>query len=237
MPRFDAVLFDLDGTLLYTLPDMRLALNRALERFGHPPRTLEEVRSFVGNGVRRLVERALPPGAEADADGVYRCYSEWYSLHGQERVEYYPGIRETLAALRARGIRTGVVTNKTHADADAMIRRFFGGDVDVTEGKREGRPTKPDPRALRDAMALLGAGPERTLYVGDSGVDAETAKNAGVACALVSWGYRDRAELARCGALAVADTAEELLNLIDAEGSHAGYPSSQAGRDRPEGSE
>ena len=221
MRRFDTVLFDLDGTLLYTLPDMRLALNRALERFGHPPRTMEEVRSFVGNGVRKLVERALPPGAEADADGVYRCYSEWYSLHGQEHVVYYPGIRELLAVLRERGIRTGVVTNKTHADADAMIRRFFGDSVEVTEGKRDGRPTKPSPEAVWDAMKILGVSPERTLYVGDSGVDAETARNASIACVLVSWGYRDRTELERHGVLGVADTAAELLNYIDAEASHA----------------
>ena len=217
MNRFDAVLFDLDGTLLFTLPDMRLALNRALEQSGHPPRTLEEIRSFVGNGVRKLVERALPPGAEADADRVYRCYSDWYSLHGQEHVEYYPGIRETVAALRERGIRTGVVTNKNHADAVAMMERFFGGLIEVTEGKRDGRPTKPSPEAALDAAKLLGVSPARTLYVGDSGVDAETAKNAGMACALASWGYRDRPELERMEALGVIDRAEELLDYVKVE--------------------
>ena len=217
MNRFDAVLFDLDGTLLYTLPDMRDALNRALTRYGHPARTLEEVRSFVGNGVRKLVERSLPPGAAADAEKVYRAYEEWYALHGQDHVEYYPGVREMIAALRSRGIRTGVVTNKTHPDAAAMIEKFFGGAMDVTEGKRDGRPTKPSPESVWDALDRLGVSRDRALYVGDSGVDAETAKNAGLACVLVSWGYRDRRELERYGVLGVIDQAAELLNYIKVE--------------------
>jgi len=214
MGSIRTVLFDLDGTLLYTLPDMRRALNHALALRGFPPRTMEEVRSFVGNGVRRLVERGLPPGAEAAAEAVYRDYEAYYAVHGQEHVEYYPGIRELLSALRARGIRLGVVTNKTHAAAESMIRRFFGDTMDVTEGKREGRPTKPSPEAVWDAMAALGAERTSTLYVGDSAVDARTAENAGIGCVLASWGYRDRAELESCGALGVIDRAEQLLYCI-----------------------
>ena len=217
MNRLDAVLFDLDGTLLYTLPDMRLALNRALELCGHPPRTMEEVRSFVGNGVRKLVERALPPGAEGDLEKVYAAYEAWYIDHGQDHVEYYPGVREMIAALRERGIRTGVVTNKTHPAAAAMIEHFFGDTMDVTEGKRDGRPTKPSPESVWDALDRLGVSSERALYVGDSGVDAETAKNAGLECVLVSWGYRDRPELERCGVLGVIDQAAELLKYIKVE--------------------
>ena len=214
--RFETVLFDLDGTLLYTLPDMALALNRALTLHGHPPRTLREIRSFVGNGVRKLVERSLPAGAE-DMETVYQDYEAWYSLHGADHVEFYSGVPELIASLRERGIRTGVVTNKTHPAAEAMIRRFFGDGMDVTEGKRPGRPTKPSPDAVWDAMAALGAQRETTLYVGDSGVDAETARNAGIRCVLADWGYRDRAELERCGALAVISRPAELLKYLEVE--------------------
>ena len=215
MNRFDAVLFDLDGTLLYTLPDMREALNRALTLCGHPTHTLEEVRTFVGNGVRKLVERAVPAGA--DPDPVYEAYEAWYARHGQDHVTVYPGIRETLAALRALGLRTGVVTNKNHADAVPMIERFFGPDMDVTEGKRPGRPVKPSPESLWDALKYLDVPRERALYVGDSGVDAATAANAGLACVLVSWGYRDRQELETCRALGVIDRPEELIDYIKVE--------------------
>lgn len=211
--KYDAVLFDLDGTLLYTLPDMRDALNYALALRGHPPRTLEEVRSFVGNGVRKLVERALPPGA-ADLEAVYETYEAYYAVHGRDHVTVYPGIRELLAELGRRGVAAGVVTNKTHPAAAAMIEAFFGGGIAVTEGKKEGRPTKPSPESLRDAMAALGAARERTLYVGDSEVDADTAKNAGVACVLVSWGYREAEALARCPALGVVRDPSELLTFI-----------------------
>ncbi len=213
MRPFDAVLFDLDGTLLYTLPDMRQALNYALALHGYPPRTLEEVRSFVGNGVRKLVERGLPPGA-ADLEAVYETYEAYYALHGQDHVTVYPGIRELLAELDRRGVAAGVVTNKTHPAAAARIEAFFGGGIAVTEGKKEGRPVKPSPEGLWDAMAALGAVRDRTLYVGDSEVDADTAKNAGVACALVSWGYREPEALARCEALRVVHDPSELLTLI-----------------------
>ena len=117
----------------------------------------------------------------------------------------------------AWGIRTGVVTNKTHPAAAAMIEHFFGDTMDVTEGKRDGRPTKPSPESVWDALDRLGVSSERALYVGDSGVDAETAKNAGLECVLVSWGYRDRPELERCGALGVIDQAAELLKYIKVE--------------------
>ncbi len=216
MRRFDAVLFDLDGTLLYTLPDIRLALNHALSAYGYPPRTAEEVRSFVGNGVRRLVQRALPPGA-ADGDAVYEAYEAYYLLHGQDHVTVYPGVRELLTELGRRGVAVGVVTNKTHPSAAAMIEAFFGDLAAVTEGKKEGRPVKPSPESLWDAMTALGVSRERALYVGDSGVDAETAKNAGLPCVLVSWGYRDRAELSGCQALGVVDEAAELLNYIEVD--------------------
>ena len=211
--RFDTVLFDLDGTLLYTLPDIREAVNHTMRAYGWPEHTMEETRGFIGNGVRKLLERAMPSGA-VWSDEIFRCYEDYYAVHGSDHVTVYPGVREMLAALRKRGVRTGVVTNKTHPSAAAMIDAFFGPTMEVTEGKRPNRPAKPAPEAVWDAMAALDAVRERTLYVGDSGVDAQTAASAGIACVLAAWGYWERERLERCEAMAVIDRPEELMEYF-----------------------
>lgn len=215
MPRFDTILFDLDGTLLYTLPDMCDSLNHALSTYGRPARTLEEVRGFVGNGVRRLVARALPLGEEdpAFAD-VYAEYSRHYAVHREDKTAPYTGIDALLDALCERDIACAVVTNKTHSDADAMVRRIFGSRIRLTVGKKDGYAPKPAIDAVEDVLAQLGAERDRALYVGDSEVDFQTAQNAGIACALVSWGYRDRAELEKLNAPWLADSPKELLQFI-----------------------
>lgn len=213
---FDTVLFDLDGTLMYTLPDIHLSLNHILSLHGYPLRTIEETRSFIGGGVRRLLERALPEGAP-DMDELCREYTEYYGTHAQDHVDFYPGIQELVAALRSHGIRTGVVTNKPHAAAVRMIGSFCGENMDVTIGKKENTPAKPDPECLLDAMEILHASESNTLYIGDAPVDAETAKNAGIACMLVSWGYTDRPVLENCESLGVFDSPDAMLHSILAE--------------------
>ena len=216
MKKYDAVLFDLDGTLLYTLPDMADSLNHALRQNGCGERTLSEVRSFIGNGVKRLVERSLPGGAAHPAfEAVWAEYKRYYSLHREDTTSVYPGVRELLAALKAGGTALAVVTNKPQPDAEPMVRRFFGGLVDVTEGKRSGRATKPAPDALFSALTQLGVSPGRAVYVGDSEVDLETAKNAGTDCVLVTWGYRDREQLELCGAAGRIDVPAELLRYME----------------------
>ena len=212
-PFFDTVLFDLDGTLLYTLPDIHLALDYVLERHGYPLHTISETRTYVGGGVRRLIERAIPEGAE-DMDEICREYTDYYGRHAQDHIEYYPGIRELVRALRTRGVRTGVVTNKPHSAAVPMIQRYFENEMDITIGKKDEYPAKPSPECLWDAMNSLGASAETTLYVGDAPVDAETAANGGIACALVSWGYSDRPDLEACDVLGVFDTPSALLDGI-----------------------
>lgn len=209
----DTVLFDLDGTLLYTLPDIHLALNHVLELHGFPLRAISETRSFVGGGVKRLLERALPPGTQ-ELESLCREYTEYYGLHAQDHLDYYPGIREFVTALRKRGIHTGVVTNKPHAAAVAMISRFFGDEMDITMGKTEGCPAKPSPECLLQTMDALGAQKEKTLYIGDSPIDAETAANAGIACMLVSWGYSDRPALEASNSLGIFNTPAALLDGI-----------------------
>ena len=214
--RFDSVLFDLDGTLLYTLPDMRAALNRALALNGFPERTLPEVRSFVGNGVRKLIERAVPEGdGNPRFEAVWQEYNTYYALHGCDTTAPYPGVPELLDALRTRGVRTAVVTNKTHSDAEPMIRRFFGDRIGLTGGKTPEYATKPAPDSLLAALAALGTVPARALYVGDSGVDAQTARNAQVACVLAAWGYWDRDRLEACPALGLISAPAELLTYLE----------------------
>ena len=214
MPRYDAVLFDLDGTLLNTITDIHEAMNHSLSAFGYPPQSMDETRAYVGNGRRMLITRSLPAGAsEAEIEAVMRVHSDYYDLHCEDHTAPYPGIPELLTALKDGGVKAGCVTNKAERNAAPMMERYFADRILLTRGNVPGRPVKPAPDAALDAMAALGAAKERTLFVGDSGPDYYTAKNTGLDCVLVSWGYRDRAELESYG-VPVIDRAEELLNYI-----------------------
>ena len=211
--RFDTVIFDLDGTLLYTLEALCQSINYALRAHGLPELSLGETRRFVGSGSRKLVERAVK-GAAADLNALHETYCRRYSQHAADGTRPYEGIPEMLDALKAAGIQIGVVTNKPDRDAVPMIGRYFGERIAVTIGKKPEYDPKPDPRAVWEAMEKLGADKGRTLYVGDSDVDFCTAKNAGIPAVLVSWGYRDINELESCGALAVVHSVAELAAFI-----------------------
>ena len=214
MNRFDAVIFDLDGTLLYTLPDIAAAVNAALRAVQRPERTIAEIRSMVGNGARMLITRALGAGQESMVDETLAVYEKLYAAHAQEHVTPYAGIPELLCELRRRGIRTACVTNKDHTDAAPMLARFFGDAISHTEGRKPGRATKPAPDAVFDALAALGVDRTRALYVGDSGVDSQTAQNAALPCVLCDWGYWDRDRLEACAALGIISAPAELLQYV-----------------------
>lgn len=216
MSRFDTVLFDLDGTLLYTLRDIANSLNFALAKHGQATHSEEEVRAFIGRGVRLLVAQALP-GGEADShyDAIMADYRAHYAVHGCENTIIYPGVEPLLRALRDRGIACAVVTNKPHADAEPMIGKYFGDLLPLTVGKKPQAAAKPAPDSVLAAMRELGADPARTLYVGDTEVDFQTAQNVGIPCVLAEWGYRSREQLDALGALAVIDTPEQLLEYTE----------------------
>jgi len=215
MNRFDTVLFDLDGTLLYTLPDIHASVNAALSAFGYARNTMADTRAAVGYGSRWLIEKSLPEGSAAETvDRVLAFYRQYYNAHLVVDTVPYPGIGELLHALKGRGVRMGVATNKFHESAVKMMARFFPDTIEHTEGNIAGRPTKPAPDAALAAMAALGGTPERTLFVGDSGPDALTAANAGMACVLCAWGYRTEDELKSYDPLAVIRRPEELLDHI-----------------------
>ncbi len=214
--RFDTVLFDMDGTLLDTLADICSAANYTLRAMGYPERTLAEMRRFVGNGAEMQMRRAL--GAAADEETVKRAleiYKPYYAAHCQVETRPYAGVTELLAALKREGFRMAVVSNKPDEAVKPLARQHFGTLLDAAMGETAQRRRKPAPDMVNDALAALGAEKARAVYVGDSEVDIETARNAEIACISVCWGFRDREQLAQAGAEAIAADARELRELLE----------------------
>ena len=203
-------LFDMDGTLLNTLADLTAAVNHTLARYGYPRRTIEQVRKGLGNGAVKLMAAMLPQGEETPgfAD-IMRDYRAWYQAHACVETCPYPGVPEMLKRLRQRGCKVAIVSNKPHGAACELAERFFPGVP--TFGERPETPRKPAPDMVFHALAALGAGKENAVYVGDSEVDVQTARNAGLPVIGVAWGFRGREALAAAGAETIVDTAAELL--------------------------
>lgn len=209
------VIFDLDGTLLNTLDDLRNGVNIVLRKRGYPERTLDEIRRFVGNGVKKLVERALPEGKSEEEKAA--CLAEFKEAYNQcmaEKTAPFDGICELLKALKAKDIHVAVLSNKHDAAAKALCESYFGSLVDFTLGERPGVPTKPAPDAVFDHLKHFGSAKAETLYVGDTDVDMQTAKAAGLYAVGVSWGFRDKDVIARGGADIIIDSPMELLEVI-----------------------
>lgn len=210
--RYEAVIFDLDGTLLNTLDDLAASTNRALAHFDLPQRSLEEVRQFVGNGVEKLIRRAVPAGT--DEALVLDCldwFKKDYIVHMRDHTAPYPGIPELLKRLQDNGCKVGVVSNKFDGAVKELCREHFGGLLPVAIGERPGTQKKPARDLVDLCIAELGVHPDRCVYVGDSDVDIQTAANAGLPCLSVSWGFRSRDFLMAHGASVIVDTPEELL--------------------------
>lgn len=218
MPHYDTVIFDLDGTLLDTLDDLANAVNYALREMNWPERSRDEVRRFVGNGVAKLMERAVPAGtAPEETARALALFKHRYAMHSKDNTAPYPGVPELLRALRLRGCRLAVASNKFDSAVKALMPDYFPGLLDAAAGEAEDRgvPKKPDPAMVRNLMAELGAVPERTVYVGDSDVDLQTAANAGLACVAVTWGFRNEAFLRAHGAALLAHTPAEILKFVE----------------------
>ena len=208
-----AIFFDLDGTLLSTLDDLTDAVNHTLGVYGCPQRTLEQVRSFVGNGARRLIELALP-GQENDppVDQVLATYQDYYATHSQIKTRPYDGIPQALEAVSLH-FPIAVVSNKPDRATKPLCRDYFGDHI-FALGEHSGCPRKPAPDMLFQAMEVIGV--DRCIYVGDSEVDVITAGNAGAPCLSVTWGFRDREYLANAGATHFCDRTEDLCaKLLD----------------------
>ena len=212
---FQTVIFDLDGTVLNTLEDLAAAGNWICRRKGWPEHTVEGYRQLVGTGMRNLL-RLLDPMGDSDPglDDALAEYMDYYGQHCLEKTVPYPGIPALLAELKNRGVKLAVYSNKGDRFCGEIVEHFFPGVFDVIRGKVDGVPVKPDPAGLALVMNALEAETATTLYVGDSNVDMETAKNGNLVSCGVTWGFRGRQELEEAGAVHLADTAEELQALI-----------------------
>ena len=214
MNSFSTYIFDLDGTLLDTLGDLAASVNYALRTHGMPEHSVDDVRRFVGNGVRKLMERAVPDGADNPRfDAAFATFRQHYMAHSLDTTRPYEGIPEALEALKARGCHLAVVSNKMMAATQELCRHFFPDTIEVAIGEDEaaGIRRKPAPDTVFAALKALGVGKENAVYVGDSDVDIQTACNAGLPCISVLWGFRDRDFLLQNGAETFISTPSELL--------------------------
>ena len=212
--RYQTYVFDLDGTLLDTLGDLAASTNYALRTYGMPEHSLDDVRRFVGNGVRMLMERAVPQGADnPQFEAAFQTFQEHYMQHSLDTTKPYDGIIETLEALKAEGCRLAVVSNKMMAATQELCRHFFRDTIEVAIGEHEaqGIRKKPAPDTVNEAFRQLGVGKERAVYVGDSDVDILTARHSGLPCISVLWGFRDRDFLIQHGAETFISAPSELL--------------------------
>lgn len=213
--KITTVVFDLDGTLLNTLEDLADSTNYALAQYGFPQRTLEEVRRFVGNGVRKLIERAIPGGTSNERfEEVFACFKAYYVDHCMIKTGLYPGIPEMLQVLKQKGFRLAIVSNKLQSGVDELYRHYFSDTVQVAVGERPGVMRKPAPDMVCIALQELGVAPEEAVYVGDSDVDVATAANSGLPCISVLWGFRDRDFLIEHGASRFASVPSDVPDLL-----------------------
>ncbi len=213
--KYDTVLFDLDGTLLNTLTDLAQSINKMLAAAGYPERTEQQIRASLGNGAKMLVWTSLPEGTcEAEVERCLEQYRPIYKQNMSNNTRPYEGIMELLEALKQRGIKMGVVSNKPDAPCKALVDEMFGGYIDVAIGDKPEVPRKPDRAAVDSALSALGAKHEGAIYIGDSEVDIMTARNAGLPCVCVTWGFRDRDVFEEEGADFIIDHPSELLALI-----------------------
>lgn len=212
---YKAVIFDLDGTLLDTLDDLRNSVNFALREFSFPERSREEIRSFVGNGVIKLMERSTPDGTDPiTQEKCFNAFRKHYLEHMSDNTSPYEGILSLLERLKSEGIATAVVSNKLHSAVVGLCEDYFPSLIDVPLGVAEEKERKPSPLNVYRAMEMLSSDKENTIYVGDSNVDVETAHNASLKCIGVTWGFRDRDNLIACSCDFIADNADEVLGLI-----------------------
>lgn len=212
MLKYQLAIFDLDGTILNTLEDLADSTNYALCQCGYPEHTIEEIRQFVGNGIRNLILRALPCGTSTEEiDRVHAVFTAYYKEHCADKTKPYEGINELLATLKEAGCKTAVVSNKADYGVQELCRRYFDGMFDFAVGERPGIARKPAPDSVNEVLRVLQTERKDAVYIGDSEVDVKTAEYAKMDQIIVTWGFRDREFLTEQGAKRFAATPEEVL--------------------------
>ena len=211
------IVFDLDGTLINSLEDLADSANWMLSQHGYPTHPVDAYRYFVGDGMRKLIERILPAEERTYAQ-IEQCKTEfvtYYKIHMEDKTVVYPGMIELLNELKDRGLRIAVATNKVHSAVAPLMEKYFPGiHFDSMIGQREGVPVKPHPQIMYDIQKETGCQPFETLHVGDTATDMQLAHNAGVTPIGVLWGYRPLEELQEAGAKFIIEKPEELLGLV-----------------------
>ncbi len=213
--KYKLAIFDLDGTILNTLEDLTDSVNYALTECGYPARTIDEVRSFVGNGIRKLISRSVPHNtSESEIDRVHSIFAPYYKEHSNIKTHAYQGTHTLFQTLRDAGVMTAVLSNKADFAVQPLIRQYFNGLFDMALGERAGVPRKPAPDSVYDILEHFQTEKSDAVYIGDSNVDIETARNAGIPCISVDWGFRDRNHLLECGAEVIVSSPMEIAALI-----------------------
>ena len=216
--HYNAVIFDMDGTILDTLEDLKDALNHSLNEFGYPASfTADETRPFFGSGARAAVERALTAAGGASEDVVEEVlafYKPWYASHCDIKTQPYPGVIDLINTLKDAGVKVAVVSNKPDPAVQSLCRDYFPDLFDYAVGEKEGVKRKPAPDMVRSALAELGVLAEQAVYIGDSEVDVQTAQNAGLDCICVDWGFRTKKDLVRSGAKTIVSTCDEIQDIL-----------------------
>lgn len=210
--KHELIIFDLDGTILDTLDDLYFAVNYSLKKNGLPQRSKDDVRKFVGNGIRLLIERAVPSNTDISVvDRVFADFKSYYSEHSMDNTAPYDGIIKMLDTLRNSGIKTAVVSNKADFAVQKLVSIFFNGKFDFVLGEKESMNKKPAPDMVFSVLRALGIESEKAVYVGDSEVDIDTAKNSNIDLVIVDWGFRDSEYLIEYGAEKTVSSVESLL--------------------------
>ncbi len=211
----NTIVFDLDGTLLNTLEDLKDSVNYALERQGFPLRNLSEIRSFVGNGIRLLMERAVPENIDAETFEIcFKDFCDYYKIHMEDKTAPYDGINDMLTNIKKAGFKTAIVTNKADFAAQDLCKRMFGDNIDFVVGSSDDRPNKPAPDGVFYALEKLNSKIENTVFVGDADTDILTAKNANLPSIGVLWGFRDREVIEEAGAEYIVESVNDLEKLL-----------------------
>lgn len=215
MKNIDTIIFDLDGTLLNSLEDLHACFNHAIEHFGYPSRSIEEIKSFVGNGIKKAIERALPHEVSSEElDKITDYFREYYKDHMLELTKPYDGVIDLLINLKSKGYKTAIVSNKYDDAVKKLSENYFGNLIDIAVGEGYGVRRKPEIDGILKAIEILDSKLENCIFVGDSDVDIMTSSNAEIPCISVLWGYKDKEFLISKGAKHIAETTKDIEKIL-----------------------
>lgn len=213
--KYELLVFDMDGTILDTLEDLKNCMNYTLRLYNMPERTLDEIRSFVGNGIRRLIEQAVVPGTSAETmDAIHKDYMAYYKLHCADETKPYEGVIDAIRHLRSLGYKTAVVSNKAHPAVLELCDQYFNGLFDLAIGETPDVARKPAPDMVHMALKHFNVTKEQAVYIGDSDVDVATARNSELDMIAVDWGFRSRECLIEQGATTIISNPDEIKNYV-----------------------